>query len=240
MSGRRHFDIASSRGSGSDVLDELIGIPGESAAGETAQGETAGQQAAVPQRHDDPRPAAVRTPSSARPAGRRTGAQSRAVKAVRAPAVTSGSTSAHDAVISSFRSARTDPRSWTALSMRLPAELQQRVTERMVRDREASGLPGLAAAHYINAALASIPDDPKVAVDWATEYMEQLGGRGLEAQGVGTRVHRDTRAAIRHLEGQLRMHRYGLHGYLLAAAVERFMDQLQTEDGNEGRKTNRR
>jgi hypothetical protein len=58
-----------------------------------------------------------------------------------------------------------------------------------------------------------------------------LEGRSLDAQGTGTRVHRDTKTAVQHLEGQLRLRRYGLYGYLLAAAVQRFMDQLQAEDG---------
>lgn len=226
---RQSFTIPSSRAqtSGSGVLDDLIGLPGRS-----GERDTEPDLAAVPPK-EPANPAASATPTAApravetRPRSRRQGKQN-----TTGPAATADGTWAHQAVEASFRSARTDPRSWTTFSMRLPAELQQRVTERMVFDREATGRPTLAASHYLNAALATIPADPEIAAAWAQDYIDQLGGRSLDAQGTGTRVHRDTRAAVRHIEGQLRMRRYGLFGYMLAAAVERFMDQFDAEQAS--------
>jgi hypothetical protein len=230
---KQSLTIPSSRAdtSGSDVLDELIGMPGHG-----GERDTQPDLAAVPP--EDPDGPAAASTSTAAPRAAGTGTRSRSRR--QAKPNTSGTpaehadTWAHQAVEASFRSARTDPRSWTTFSMRLPAELQQRVTEQMVLDREATDRPALAASHYLNAALASIPADPETAAAWAQEYIDQLGGRSLDAQGTGTRVHRDTRAAVRRIEGQLRIKRYGLYGYLLVAAVERFMDQLDAESASIG------
>lgn len=223
---RQSFTIPSSRAqtSGSDVLDDLIGLPGRG-----GERDAEPDLEAIPPK-EPANPAASATPTTAprtadaRPRSRR---QTKQNTSDTKDAVLG--TSAHQAVEASFRSARTDPRSWTTFSMRLPVELQQRVTERMVRDREVTDRPTLAASHYLNAALASIPADPEIAAAWAQDYINQLGGRSLDAPNIGTRVHRDTRAAVRHIEGQLRMRRYGLFGYMLAAAVERFMNQLDAE-----------
>jgi hypothetical protein len=143
---------------------------------------------------------------------------------------------AREAVITSYLSARRDPRSWVAAGVRLPVDLRDRLEERLLQDQEATGNYALALAHYVNAALDLIPDeDIDTSAAWASDYLASLGMTTPRTMGTGTRLHSDVALRMRRMPARLRRHsRYGLAGYLHAAAVAKLLDALDTADAEQG------
>lgn len=142
------------------------------------------------------------------------------------------SEAARQAVTDSYLSARHDPRAWVSAGVRLPSDVRARLEGRLPLDQEETGNYALALAHYVNAALNLIPDDDlETCVKWASDYLRSLGVAAPHTVGTGTRLNGEVARRMRRLPGRLRKHaRYGLAGYLHAAAVVRLLDALDLAD----------
>jgi len=142
-----------------------------------------------------------------------------------APAAASGP--ARQAWEASVMLARLSPREWEPYTVRLPEELWSRLEARVEEDQAAYELPSLAMSHYVNAALGRIPAAAEDAAEVATEYMVSLGLRPPATRSSGTRVHRAVLARMELLPAQLRRAaRPGLLGYLQAATIAVFLDEI--------------
>lgn len=139
---------------------------------------------------------------------------------------------ARQAVVDSYLSARHHPAEWVPAGIRLPVSLRDRLEERLVHDQDVTGNYKLALAHYVNAALALIPDkDLAIAAEWALAYLRSLGMESPRTIGTGTRLHGDVAKRMQRLPARLRRQsRYGLAGHLHAAAVAKLLDALDASE----------
>ncbi|MEV0032810.1 hypothetical protein [Nocardia sp. NPDC050793] len=137
---------------------------------------------------------------------------------------------ARTAVEESFRSAKRKPKEWGSAPIRIATTVKDRLAARRALDEEAYGVK-FAETHYMDAALARVPEDPAVAIDWVERYLDGFPLKAPATVGTTGRVRTST---IEHLEKVTRAVRmkagYGFIGHLQTAALERLLDSLDRWD----------
>jgi len=143
----------------------------------------------------------------------------------------SGLKDARGLVSAARSSARDRPREWETFTARLPLGLADRLTLRLARDKRATGDYGLAASHYLNAALSQIPDDIESAAQWGLDWRARSTDIRTLTRGSGSRLHRDVVFALHELSTWLPT--LAVHPRtweVMAEALTRLLDAL---DANE-------
>jgi hypothetical protein len=128
-------------------------------------------------------------------------------------------------------SARDRPREWQAFTARLPADLARRLNLRVAQDKRATGDYGLAAAHYLNAALSQVPEDLDQAAQWGLDWRARTADIRVNTTGAGSRLHEDVASAMHELGSWLRT--LDIHPKMwevMAEALTRFLDALDALD----------
>lgn len=137
---------------------------------------------------------------------------------------------ARAAVEESFRSAKRRPREWGSAPIRIATTVKDRLAARRALDEETFGVK-FAETHYLDAALARVPEDPAIAIEWAERYLDSFPLKAPTTVGTTGRVRTST---IEHLERVTRAVRmkagYGFIGHLQTAALERLLDSLDRWD----------
>lgn len=137
---------------------------------------------------------------------------------------------ARAAVEDSYRSAKRKPKEWGSAPIRIATTVKDRLAERRALDEETYGVK-FAETHYMDAALARVPEDPAVAIDWVEKYLDGFPLKAPATVGTTGRIRHST---IKHLETVTRAVRkqagYGNIGHLQTAALERLLDSLDRWD----------
>lgn len=137
--------------------------------------------------------------------------------------------SAREAFEASVMLARKHPRQWKPYSVRLPEELWARLRSRVRADQPSYGVT-VAMSHYINAALDRVPTEAEEATILAQEQLDAQGLHPAETHSSGTRLHQDVLKQMKDLGAQIQeASQSGLLGHLQAAALEKFLDELDKE-----------
>jgi hypothetical protein len=170
-------------------------------------------------------------PSDAAPAREsRPAAPLRSVRtnAARPPAAAQrGSLDARALVRAARTSARDRPREWETFTARLPAGLANRLNLRVAQDKGAAGDYGLAAAHYLNAALSQIPRDIGQAAQWGLDWRARSTDARTLTRGSGSRLHRDVASAMHELGSWLpTLDVHPRMWEIMAEALTRLLDAL--------------
>ncbi|WP_026128781.1 hypothetical protein [Nocardiopsis halophila] len=198
--------------------------PDQAEAAPTKAPEVEGEATAPQERASGPD---ASTDTSTRPSSDATQA---APTPTRSPNTSSGGT-ARDRLEASAMRARLQSREWDSHTVRLPEPLWNRLQERVERDQKAYGRAVVAMNHYLNAAFEAIPAAPTKAAKMAVEHQIQAGLCPPASRSSGTRLHSDVRGKLEMLPAQMRrIARPGLLGHLQAAALTRFLDELDELD----------
>lgn len=124
-------------------------------------------------------------------------------------------------------SAREDPRAWQSFSVRLPAVLVQRLSERLAADQLVTHDFTLALSHYLEAALAAVPSDLDRAAGWGFAWRKRSAGQRAGSTPTGSRLHKDTALAMHLLPGRLRTLGKRPNAWeIMAEALARLLDGL--------------
>jgi hypothetical protein len=143
------------------------------------------------------------------------------------PAAQRGSLSARALVRAARTSARDRPREWETFTARLPADLANRLNLRVAQDKGAAGDYGLAAAHYLNAALSQIPRDIGQAAQWGLDWRARSTDARTLTRGSGSRLHRDVASAMHELGSWLpTLDIHPRMWEIMAEALTRLLDAL--------------
>lgn len=136
---------------------------------------------------------------------------------------------AQQAVINSFIAHRTS-KGWQQWSGRLPLEVEQRLKDRAADDSESSGRSHLSAAHYFDAALRHLPEDPSEQVALADTWLiERWEGERPRGKSVQFNVSPEMEALLKGLKQSLRRERHGIVMDVLSAVSDAFLDRLDQE-----------
>jgi hypothetical protein len=100
-------------------------------------------------------------------------------------------------------SARYDPRTWGAATVRLPPELARELRIRIATDRQATGNRQLAANHYLEAAFSRVPEGLEDAAGWGLAWRQAHAGARTETTGSGSRLRKVTAARMSDLASWL-------------------------------------
>jgi len=166
-------------------------------------------------------------------------ARGKARRTRRAPAAKMG---ARAAVIAAYDSARLSPREWVPHSVRLPADVADRLIRQVATGLTLEIEPGRplhlrpAASHYTQAALSAIPftDVGKagaIGARWRKAHLRAVPGNGSSP---GTQLHRDTHQAMLDLTPWLRTlpDRVRIQD-VAAGAVSALLDELAEDAAGE-------
>ncbi|WP_431983831.1 hypothetical protein [Streptomyces qinglanensis] len=136
---------------------------------------------------------------------------------------------AQQAVMDSFIAHRTSTE-WQQWSGRLPLEVEQRLKDRAADDSESSGRSHLSAAHYFDAALRHLPEDPSEQVALADAWLiGRWEGERPRGKSVQFNVSPEMEALLKGLKQSLRRERHGIIMDVLSAASHAFLDRLDQE-----------
>lgn len=124
-------------------------------------------------------------------------------------------------------SARDRPREWEAFTARLPPDLARRLTLRVAEDKRATKDYGLAAAHYLSAALSQVPTNLEQAAQWGLDWRARTTIVRTTTIGSGSRLHRDVASAMHELGSWLRTLDVRPNMWeVMAEALARLLDAL--------------
>lgn len=129
-----------------------------------------------------------------------------------------------------YKSAKRRSKEWGPAPIRISAEAKARLARRREQDEEMFGVK-FAETHYLDVAIANVPDDPEAAVQWVEEYLDTLGLKAPDAVGTTGRLRIETSARFDRITRRMRTtHGYGKIGHLQNAALLRLLDSLDRAD----------
>ncbi|MFD4406758.1 hypothetical protein ACFWPH_28745 [Nocardia sp. NPDC058499] len=134
------------------------------------------------------------------------------------------------AVENSYRSAKRRPREWGNAGIRISTTVKARLATRRALDEEVFGVK-FAETHYIDAALARVPENAHEAIKWVHEYLDAFDLKGPTTVGTTGRLRHETSERLDRVARAMRMEAgYGYIGHLQTAAVDRLLDSLDRWD----------
>jgi len=105
----------------------------------------------------------------------------------------------------------------------------------VAEDKQATKDYGLAAAHYLNAALGQIPADVEDAAQWGMRWRARAPAGRTSTVGSGSRLHRDVAAAMHELGSWLRtLDVHPMTWEVMAEALTRLLDDLDRREHTAG------
>ncbi|MEU6562571.1 hypothetical protein [Nocardia nova] len=129
-----------------------------------------------------------------------------------------------------YKSAKRRSKEWGPAPIRISAEAKTRLARRREQDEETFGVK-FAETHYLDVAIANVPDSPQDAVQWVEEYLDGLGLKAPDAVGTTGRLKIETSARFDRITRRIRTtHGYGRIGHLQNAALLRLLDALDRAD----------
>jgi hypothetical protein len=138
--------------------------------------------------------------------------------------------SARFAVRESYKSAKRRPREWGNAGIRISTTVKARLATRRALDEEVFGVK-FAETHYIDAALARVPEDAQEAIRWVHQYLDAFDLKGPTTVGTTGRLRHETAERLDKVARAMRMEAgYGYIGHLQTAAVDRLLDSLDRLD----------
>jgi hypothetical protein len=130
----------------------------------------------------------------------------------------------------SFRSAKRRSKEWGPAPIRISSVAKKRLAQRREQDEEILGVK-FNETHYIDAALADVPQNPTVAMQWVEEYLDTLDLVAPDTTGTTSRLRKETKTSFDAVTRRMRtLHGYGYIGALQTAAVLRLLDSLDRAD----------
>lgn len=134
------------------------------------------------------------------------------------------------AVRESYKSAKRRPREWGNAGIRISTTVKARLATRRALDEEVYGVK-FAETHYIDAALARVPEDAQEAIRWVHQYLDAFDLKGPTTVGTTGRLRHETAERLDKVARAMRMEAgYGYIGHLQTAAVDRLLDSLDRLD----------
>jgi hypothetical protein len=150
--------------------------------------------------------------------------------AVPTTAVEEEAPTAHGSLLESFLDARINSKGWETWGFRLLPDVKSRLGRRLTADKRSSQNRRLALGHYLNAALLELPEDNEEQIEMIRSFLRARGGITDPSQSSSYRVSPAVYELARDLDTELTAtEKRGLVVYLFSAAVELFLDRLDTE-----------